>query len=163
MGHGDLELEVELESRVREQGFDLVSLEWGGSKRRPVLRVRIDLPGSEPGHGVTVDDCASLSRTLERWLEGWEEIPDRYVLEVSSPGVERPLRRVEDWMRFRGKEVVVKGKEPLWRQATRLEGEVVAVESEEEGTRVCLRVANGEEIWIPLAKVTGAHLHFRWK
>ncbi len=47
-------------------------------------------------------DCAVVSRSLEPWLDGREDLPERYVLEVSSPGVDRPLVRDSDYERFQG-------------------------------------------------------------
>ena len=60
------EIEHELEGRVETLGYELVEIRWGGSGRRPMLRLRIDKAGSEPGSGVTVDECAEVSRALKR-------------------------------------------------------------------------------------------------
>jgi ribosome maturation factor RimP len=53
------ELEQRIEDQVAELGFELVELERAGSKSRPILRLRVDVPGSEPGAGISIDDCAS--------------------------------------------------------------------------------------------------------
>ena len=85
------EFEKEVERLVEEAGFELVTLERGGARNRPLLRLRIDRPGSEPGRsGVTADDCALVSRVLHERLEAGPYGLDKVVLEVSSPGVERP-------------------------------------------------------------------------
>ena len=76
-----------------------------GSKSRPILRIRVDVPGSEPGAGVSVDDCARVSRAVEEYLDEASDVAERYVLEVSSPGVERPLVRAADFSRFAGQEI----------------------------------------------------------
>ena len=76
---------------------------------------------------VTVDDCARVSRALEGWLDEHDEIPERYVLEVSSPGIERPLTRPRDWERFVGEPVVVEGFGVLAERSSRLEGGAVGV------------------------------------
>lgn len=161
------EVEDELVERVEALGFDLVQSEWAGSDRRPILRLRIDVldpePGVSPGGGVTVDDCAVVSRGLEGWLDGLDAMPDTYVLEVSSPGVERPLTRRRDWERFRGEEVAVKSREILADRATRLEGRILGLSrTEEEGDVVRLELSGGDEVDVPLEKLTGAHLIFRW-
>ncbi|HZD04387.1 MAG TPA: hypothetical protein VE173_05705, partial [Longimicrobiales bacterium] len=100
MGKPFPEVERELGRRVEALGFELVDVEWAGSARRPIFRIRIDVPGgSDPRDrhgGVTVDDCAVVSRGLEPWLDGLEGVPETYVLEVSSPGVERALTREAD-------------------------------------------------------------------
>ncbi len=89
-------------------------------------------------------------------------MPERYVLEVSSPGVERPLVRPRDWDRFKGEEVVVKGHEVLADRATRLEAELLGlVEGDEPAAR--LRLQDGEEVTVRLSDIKAAHLLFRWR
>jgi ribosome maturation factor RimP len=111
-----------------------------------------------------VDDCAKVSRALEVWLDEHEELSDRYVLEVSSPGVDRPLVRARDFERFRGERVAVKGKEVLLGKATRLEGELLGlVDGDTEAEAVLLRLPDGEEVRIPRAEIRKAHLVFTWK
>ena len=68
-------------------GFELVDLRRTGTFQRPILQVRVDRPDSRPGQGVTADDCAAISRSLERFLESRAMVGPRYVLEeMSSPG-----------------------------------------------------------------------------
>lgn len=158
------EIDRELERRVEDLGYELVDIRWGGSGRRPMLKLRIDRPDSVPGEGVTVDDCAEVSRALEAWLDDHGELSDRYVLEVSSPGVDRPLVRARDFERFRGEHVAVKGKDVLLGKATRLEGELlglVGVDTDSEA--VLLRLPDGEEVSIPRGEIRKAHLVFTWK
>jgi ribosome maturation factor RimP len=89
-------------------GFELVDLRRTGTLQRPILQVRVDRPDSRPGQGVTADDCAAISRSLERFLESRAMVGPRYVLEVSSPGFERPLRWPEQWRRFVGRQARVR-------------------------------------------------------
>jgi ribosome maturation factor RimP len=153
----------EFDTRVEKLGFELVELERAGTARRPILRLRIDRPGSTPGAGVTVDDCVRVSRALEAHLDEREGLSERYVLEVSSPGVERPLVRHRDWQRFIGQEVKLKGTSPLAGRATRLSGTLLGLDDDEaEGARVRLRLPDGEEIAVPLADIRGANLVFQW-
>lgn len=92
-----------------------------------------------------------------------EALPERYVLEVSSPGVERPLVRARDFERFAGEEVAVKGDGPLLEgRARRLEGVLLGLASGEAGERIRLRLPDGDEVEIPRESVTGAHLVYRW-
>jgi ribosome maturation factor RimP len=154
------EVELELEARVEGLGYELVALEWGGSKNRPLLRLRIDVPGASPGQGVTVDDCTRVSRALEAWLDGVEALPERYVLEVSSPGLDRPLVRDRDFERFRGEWIAVKGRTVLAERARRLEGELLGMDAEKRAVR--LKLQDGAEVSIPKGEITGAHLVFRW-
>jgi ribosome maturation factor RimP len=151
----------EAEVRLQELGVDLVSMDWAGSWSRPVIRFRIERsPMGDPP--VTVDDCARVSRALESWFDELDEIPERYVLEVSSPGVERPLTRQGDWERFAGKSVVVEGHRVLADRSARLEAELLGLDSEPEPT-VRLRLGDGAEVGVPLGDIKGAHLLFNWK
>ena len=92
-------LEAFLEPTLAGMGFELVDLQV--SNRGRFLRVFMDKPG-----GITVDDCAEVSRHLSRLLEVEGVDYDR--LEVSSPGLDRPLRRAEDFERFAGHRIDVR-------------------------------------------------------
>ena len=159
----DRELARELERRIEELGYELVELERGGSRRRPLLRLRIDRPDSAPGQGVTLEDCTRVSRALEAYLDGRPDLAESYVLEVSSPGVERPLVRRRDFERFAGREVALKGKEPLAGRARRLEGVLLGVSGQEGEERLLLRLPDGEEVEVPRSELTGANLVHRWQ
>jgi len=161
------EVERELDGRVEALGFEIVRVEWAGSARRPILRVRIDVVGgSEPGlgeGGVSVGDCATVSRGLEPWLDELDAMPPGYVLEVSSPGVERPLTRDRDWSRFSGRQVALKGSRPLGGRATYLEGELLGLDRDIEGEEVVrIRLAGGDELEVAKEDVREARLVFRW-
>lgn len=118
------ELSKLLEPGVRALGFELVDVELSGRGRHAVLRVYIDGP-----EGVTVDDCADVSRQLSGILDVEDPIPERYVLEVSSPGLDRPLTKREDFQRFIGEEVKVRTRQPLDGQRN-FKGRLVDVERE---------------------------------
>jgi ribosome maturation factor RimP len=157
----------DIERAVEEQGLELVELEMAGNRARPILRVYVDRPDSVPGQpGVSLEDCAVLSRKLEGFLDGREDLSDKYVLEVSSPGIERPLTRPRDWRRFAGQEVSVRGKNPLGGRARKLQGELLGLAEQEGGEEgketVRLRLDGGEEVAFPLAEVERAHLVWRW-
>jgi ribosome maturation factor RimP len=158
------EIEAELGARVGDLGYELVEVRWGGSGQRPQLKLRIDRPDSAPGAGVTVEECASVSRALEPWLDEHEALSRRYVLEVSSPGVDRPLVRARDFERFRGERVAVIGRDVLAGLATRLEGELLGLQGEgSESEAVKLRLPDGSEVGVPRAEIRKAHLVFEWK
>jgi len=154
----------EVEARLERMGFEMVEAGWVGSPRRPILRIRMDLPDSVPGEGgVNVDQCGQVSRELEPWLDAHPGVPDRYVLEVSSPGVERPLTKPRDWERFKGNQVLVKGRDFPGEGGNRLEGELLGLEKDEGGKAfVALSLENGERVRIPLDRIQKAHLIFRW-
>lgn len=88
------------------KNMELVDLEFRKEGVGKVLRLFIDKPG-----GVSVEDCASVSRELSTLLDVNEVINERYVLEVSSPGLRRPLKKLEDFKKFEGKLVLIKTNE----------------------------------------------------
>ncbi len=101
-GGGVSELRRLLEPGTEALGYELLEIELGGSGRQRVLRVYIDAPG-----GITVDDCEFVSRQLSAVLDVEDPIAGQYTLEVSSPGIERPLVRREHFERFLGERVQV--------------------------------------------------------
>ncbi len=138
-------------------GFELVELKRGGSKGRPVLDIRID---RLDGQKVQVSDCATASRAIEARLDAAPDlIPARYVLEVSSPGMERPLKKAADWKRFVGRRTSVNSGALNGRH----EMEIVAVEGDAGQERLRLRDGKGIEHEIALADVIDARLAFHWK
>ncbi|HSJ25014.1 MAG TPA: ribosome maturation factor RimP [Longimicrobiales bacterium] len=161
------ELERVIEERVEALGYEFVELERAGSRARPILRVRVDVAGGssgEPGTGVTVDDCARVSRGLEEYLDASPEVAERYLLEVSSPGVERPLVRPRDFERFAGREIAVRLKQAQADGSKRAEGELLGL-AEVDGQEV-IRLRRGGDagvVEIPREGVVRAHLVFRWK
>ncbi len=92
-----------LEPTLRGLGYELVDFEWFG---RAKLRVMID-----KADGINVDDCAAVSNHLSRYFAVVGVEYDR--LEVSSPGLDRPLRKAEDFVRYRGERAELKLKAPL--------------------------------------------------
>jgi ribosome maturation factor RimP len=141
--------------QVAALGLELFSCTVRGSRQRPVLDVRIDHPD---GRKVTVGDCATASKAIERALDEAKVAGDAYVLEVSSPGMERPLRHAADWRRFVGRLASVNS--PAL--GGRREGEIVAVEGDDGAEVGVLRDAQGEHR-VPLADVKDARLAFHWK
>lgn len=86
-----------IEPVVHRMGFDVVAIEWVSGARRPVLRISVD--GAE---GVGADDLAQISHRVSPLLDAEDPIPGAYDLEISSPGIERPVQRVDDFRRFTG-------------------------------------------------------------
>ncbi|MCP4715215.1 MAG: ribosome maturation factor RimP [Deltaproteobacteria bacterium] len=93
---------------VRHEGLELVDVVYLRESAGWVLRVLIDKPG-----GITVDDCRLISRQLGDVLDVQDSIPHAYRLEVSSPGINRPLKREHDFERFAGRRVRVRTMAPL--------------------------------------------------
>src|SRR3954470_9959317 len=93
-------------SRVAESyGLEIFDVQFRREAHGMVLRVQIDRPG--PGgtgeESVSVEDCAKVSRDLSAMLDVEDVVPTQYTLEVSSPGLDRPLRRADDYRRFAGR------------------------------------------------------------
>ena len=98
----------ELEPELAVMGFELIEVEFGRHGRTDLLRLFIDREG-----GVTIDDCASASRQVGAVLDKDDYIESQYSLEVSSPGIARPLRRPKDFERFAGERIKVKTVTPV--------------------------------------------------
>src|SRR3990170_280368 len=108
MGSVASTLRTQLASGVAALGFELVDAELSGGRHRRTLRVYIDGP-----QGITVDNCAAVSRQLSAILDVEDPIPGGYTLEVSSPGLDRPLVTPADFRRFIGETIKVKMQPPL--------------------------------------------------
>lgn len=100
-----------IEPVVGAAGVDLEDIEVLKMKGKILLRVYIDREG-----GVTIDDCELVSRDIEAVLDVEDPIPSSYVLEVSSPGLDRPLKKPKDFKRFSGKKVRLVTREPVEKQ-----------------------------------------------
>ena len=148
-------LEAFVKKEVEGLGYDLVELRIGGTGRRPLLDVRID---HYDGAKITVDECAQVSRSIEPQLDASGLVGESYVLEVSSPGVERPLRNAADWRRFAGRTAKVLAPS----LGGRLEVEVVGVDDSSGEPVAVMREARGTEHRVLLTEVREARLVFRW-
>ena len=152
-------LEPIVVAEVDAAGFDFVELRVGGSRSRPVLDVRID---RRDGQKVQVGDCERASRAIEARLDASPGLIDsRYTLEVSSPGMERPLRTAAEWRRFAGRRANVQSPR-LESLGGRAEVEIVSVQDDHADARVVVRDLKGNEHTLALADVTEARLAFHW-
>ena len=97
-----------VEPTLKGSDIELVDVEYKKTGKTWSLRVFID-----KNQGVTVNDCQRLSREIEDLIAIHELIADRYVLEVSSPGLDRPLKKETDFIRNKGKQVLVKTYLPI--------------------------------------------------
>ena len=154
------ELGSELEELLSGLGYELVQLEWGGHAKRPVIRVRVERAALD--RPVSLSDCTAVSREIEAWLDGGDRVPKTYVLEVSSPGLERPLTRGRDFRRFRGRRVVLVGSEPLWRGSRRLEGELLGYAAQPDRSVIRMRLPQGDEVDVRRASLASARLVHEW-
>ncbi len=156
------EMGDELEIRLSRLGYELVQLEWGGGPSRPVIRLRVER--ADLDRPVSLDDCAAVSRGIEAWLDRDGRVPGSYVLEVSSPGLERPLTRDGDFLRFRGRRIAVTGTGALRGRSARLEGRLLGLVEDDGGSAsIRLRLQGGDEVDVPRSSVAAARLVHDWK
>jgi ribosome maturation factor RimP len=149
-------LELIVIEELEKLNYDLAELRRGGSRNRPLFDVRID---RRDGVKVTVDDCARVSRAIEARLDGDSAFRDqRYVLEVSSPGIDRKLSRAGDWQRFAGRKANVKSTA----LGGRIEVEILGVDGPAGGETVTVRDAKGVEHRVALGDISDARLAVHW-
>ena len=140
-----------IEPLLQSQGFELVDLEYQREPQGWVLRIYLDLEG-----GVTLDDCAEVSGEIGAVLEVKDVIPNPYVLEVSSPGLTRPLRKPEDFNKFRNRLVKIKLYEPLEGRKN-FKGTLLGL----EGEKVRLEI-EGRVYELPLQGIAKANLEIEF-
>jgi len=154
-------LEALVEPVCKAQGIDLVDVRHLRDPDGSVLRVLIELPGAEhnpPGVGVSLEDCRRVSRALSDLLDADESlIPGEYRLEVSSPGIERPLVKPVDFERYSGREAKQSVKTPLNGRKT-FSGILAGLRGEE----VLLNDEKGEQLALPFVEIAKAHLVHRF-
>lgn len=131
---------------VESMGFELVGVEFKGG-HHALLRLYIDAED-----GVSVDDCALVSHQVSGLLDVEDPIPGQYDLEVSSPGLDRPLFRAEDYARFAGQRVRVRTDVPVLGRRN-FSGLLQGL----EGDQVIVEV-DGESYALPLDQIEQARL-----
>ncbi|MHB1126582.1 MAG: ribosome maturation factor RimP [Bacillota bacterium] len=147
----EAKLEEKVESLVTpvisDNGYELVDIEYKKEGRNWYLRFFIDHP-----EGVTLDGCGLISKQVEAILDEANAIPQTYILEVSSPGLERPLKKDSDYHRFAGRKVLIHTFAPLLDKK-----EITGVlQGLEDGQVVIFR--DGELLKIPYQQVALARL-----
>lgn len=133
---------------ARENGVEFVHSEIVGNRRNKTVRIYIDKP-----EGVSIEDCSNVSRSVESVIDAEDFIPSAYVLEVSSPGLDRPLFKLDDFKRFVGNKAKVKTAEAMNGQAN-FNGSIVAI----EGTEIVFEDRTSGTVRIPFEKVEKANL-----
>jgi len=148
----------QLAEKVVPGGLEIVEVELKGSGRNQLVRIVIDKPG-----GVTHADCEAVSHGMSTVLDAEDVIPSSYQLEVSSPGVERKLKRWQDWERFQGRKAKVVLKQPLAGDLKHFEGVISRAAVEPGGLpTVTMELADGRQVAFPLEEVDRANLKFEW-
>jgi ribosome maturation factor RimP len=140
-------------------GVELFDLVLRREQSGWVLRVVIEREGSrEPGGGVTIDLCAEISRELSAALDVADPIGHAYSLEVSSPGVERPLRGLRDYEQFAGKKAKLVLAKPLGDGQVVVQGTLAGVQQD----HVRVDRQGAEPVQIAVADIKSAHLVFEF-
>jgi ribosome maturation factor RimP len=138
---------------VTGQGYELVDVEWTRGQEGWVLRVYIDRDG-----GVNLNDCADVSHQLSATLDVEDEIPVAYSLEVSSPGLDRPLKTEAHFKRFLGQKAKIRTRHPVGETRRNFSGTLLAVEAGK------VRIDVGDQVCeVPLDDVEKAHLVYEMK
>lgn len=144
-----------IEPIVEQEGLELVDITFSKEGGRFFLRIFIDKPT-----GVKIDDCERVSTRLSTLLDEHDPIPHSYVLEVSSPGLDRPLKRSRDYDRFKGRKIKISTYAPIKGQR-RLTGTLLGLKEDQ----VELKLEDGNVISIPHRGIAQARLvaDFDWE
>ncbi|MBL4712315.1 MAG: ribosome maturation factor RimP [Gammaproteobacteria bacterium] len=98
---------------ISGMGFELIEIEHFPNPKHGVLRLFIDKPVGAEVEGVVIEDCSAVSRQISALIDVEDPINGKFNLEVSSPGLDRPLRRLQDFQRFTGSLVKLKTVMPM--------------------------------------------------
>ena len=151
-----------LDPLVRAEGLELVDLEFLKERDGWILRLFIDKPGRDPmskDGGVGLEECTAVSRAVDTLLDVEDLVPHEYQLEVSSPGLNRPLKKREHFERVRGHKIKVKTFAPIGEPPRKnFTGELKEVSAD----AVTVDVEGAGAFRIPLKDVAKANLEFEF-
>jgi ribosome maturation factor RimP len=140
-----------IEPSIDNMGLELVEVEFKKEQGQWILRVYIDREG-----GVRLQDCEKVSREIEPLLDVEDPVIHSFTLEVSSPGLQRPLKRISDFQRFQGKLAKIKLYTPIESEKKfcahilRVEGDQIILDRE------------GKILQVPFANIAKANLEIEW-
>lgn len=145
-----------IEPEAKALGFDLVRVKMFGGQSDPTLQVMAERPDTRQ---LTIDDCAELSRRISDRLdaleaEGRDPIDHAYRLEVSSPGIDRPLTRLKDYADWAGHEARLNLTAPLEDGRKQLTGDLIGV----DGDQVSIDVRKYKQVSVPFGQIADAKL-----
>lgn len=154
MARREIEEAVEklLESRLEAEGIELVDVEYV-RERNWILRIFIDKEG-----GVDLSDCQAVSEKAGALLDEADLIPDNYMLEVSSPGLDRVLKKDKDFIRYTGSDVDVKLFAPL--EGTKVKAFTAKLLCLSEEGALLLEMEDGTKTSVDRDKISQVRLHF---
>lgn len=143
-----------VEKLLEREGYELLETEYVMDRGRPILRLYVDtIPPSTEGRAVSVEDCTHVSRFVSDVLDVEDVVPGEYNLEVSSPGLFRPLTKAAHFERAVGERIKVKTYEK--QDGRRVFTGILEARDED---RLVVRVDDGQTFEIPLGSVAKANL-----
>ena len=134
---------------LEEEGMELVDIDYKMGRGRGILRLSIDKP-----NGVGIDDCERVSKRIDPILDRSNIIRGYYLLEVSSPGLDRPLKKEKDFIRFIGRLIKVKTFSPIDNQKS-----FVGTLKDYKEEIITLETREGKIIEIPMKNIAKPNLH----
>ena len=138
-----------IEPSLEAMGYQIVRVQISGGHHRPTLQVMAE---RADGGGMTVEDCTQISRAVSALLDVADPLPTAYTLEVSSPGIDRPLVKPRDYERFAGHEARLETRWPIGGRR-RFRGKLVGLEGD------AVRVATPEgDVALPIGEIESAKL-----
>jgi len=137
-----------IEPVVEGLGYEVVDIDYRPHPTDGLLRVYIDGP-----NGIVLDDCSAVSQQLSSVLDVEDPIPGQFNLEVSSPGLDRPLRKVADFKRFKGSTVKIKLTVPTLEGQRNFTGKLKGLENDE-----VILVMDGETHYLALDIIDKARI-----
>lgn len=141
------QIEALVEPLCESEGLELVHIEYQREPRGRVLRLYIDRTS-----GVSIDDCVNVSRQLNDLLDVKMDDMGPYTLEVTSPGPERPLSKLQDYERFKGRTVKIKTRQPINEQKN-FTGTIIGTSAEQ------IKLSSNEKtVVIPFGHIAKARL-----
>lgn len=149
------ELDPAITSVVEDLGMTCYDVDWIGTGNARTLRVLVEQDG-----GIDLDKVADTSRAISAVLDTLDISGGPYQLEVSSPGIERPLRRREHFEAAIGSPISAKFRTETGAQ--RIAGTLESVESDSDGSATVVISAESGQVVVPLSEITGAHVVFVW-
>jgi ribosome maturation factor RimP len=147
------ELENLIEPLLKERGFELVDLESSRQGKRLLLRFFID----RLEQGITVGELAEVNQELSSLLDLESRLNESYVLEVSSPGLDRRVRKLKDFLKYLNRELEVESTEKIG-DRRHFRGKLVAADS--QGVTL---VMDAQSVFIPHDKIKRANLQYRFE
>lgn len=133
---------------IEEDNYELVDIQYSKRGKDWTLQIFIDKEG-----GVNLDDCEKMSEKLAAILDKTNLIQNSYILEVSSPGIERPLKKLKDFVRFIGKKVSVRLKTPIM-NCRDFQGKISSVQEDS----IEIEISQDNRITIPFSEIIFAQL-----